>query len=135
MTSARDRETPGDGPITLINVFEVPAERVEEFFAQWRTIPAPIMAASPGFRDARLHRAVSSEARFQFVNVAHWDSKADLDAALGSDARQAAIRALSEDSEMWFAAYPEVYEVIAELRPGEVRSPVEETNSPGVAHD
>jgi heme-degrading monooxygenase HmoA len=73
------------------------------------------MAAAPGFRDAKLHRAVSSQARFQLVNVAHWDSQADLEAALGSDAFQNGIRALREDPRMRFSAYPASYEVAAVL--------------------
>jgi heme oxygenase (mycobilin-producing) len=63
MTSVSERHAPRDGPVTLINVFEVPAEEVD------------------AFRDTRLHRAVSPQARFQLVNVAHWDSQAQLDAA------------------------------------------------------
>lgn len=114
MTPAAEPKTPGDGPVTLINLFEVPAGHVEEFIAQWRA-RAKIMAAAPGFRDARLHQAVSSQARFQFVNVAHWDSQADLDAAFGSSAFQDRLQALRQDPEMRFSADPAVYEVVAEL--------------------
>jgi len=114
MTSAGGREPPESGPITLINVFEVPAGQAEGFIVQWRA-RAEIMAAAPGFRDARLHRAVSSQARFQFVNVAHWDSQADLDAAFGSAAFQDRIQALRQDPEMRFSADPAVYTVVAEL--------------------
>lgn len=116
MTSAPGHEPSADGPITVINVFEVPAERVEEFIAQWRT-RAEIMAAAPGFRDARLHRAISPQARFQLVNIAHWDSQADLEAAQGSDAFQDRIRALREDPQPRFSAYPAVYEIAAILDP------------------
>jgi heme oxygenase (mycobilin-producing) len=114
MTSAPGRKTPPDGPVTVINVFEVPAGQVGEFIAQWRA-RAEIMAAARGFRDTRLHRAVSPQARFQLVNVAHWDSQADLDAALGSGAFQDRIRALREDSQPRFSAYPAVYEIAAIL--------------------
>jgi heme-degrading monooxygenase HmoA len=114
MTSAHDHEPPADGPITLINIFEVRAGQVEEFIAQWRG-RAESMAAAPGFRDAKLHRAVSSQARFQLVNVAHWDSQADLEAALSGDAFQNGIRALREDPRMRFSAYPALYEVAAVL--------------------
>lgn len=79
----------------MINIFELPAEQVKEFIAQ-RGVRAKIMAAAPGFQDSRLHRAVSPEARFQLVNIAHWDSQAHLDAALGSGAFQDRIRALRE---------------------------------------
>jgi heme oxygenase (mycobilin-producing) len=114
MTSAPDHETSGDGPITVINVFEVPAEQVEEFIAGWRA-RAEIMAAAPGFRDTRLHRAVSSQERFQLVNVAHWDSQADLEAAQRNGAFQKHIRALYEEPRMRFSAYPGFYEVAVEL--------------------
>jgi heme-degrading monooxygenase HmoA len=114
MTSAPDQKTSGDGPITVINIFEVPAEQVGEFIAQWR-VRAEIMAAAPGFRDTRLHRAVSSQARFQLVNVAHWDSQVDLEAAQGGGAFQERIRALREDPRMRFSAYPALYEVAAVL--------------------
>jgi heme-degrading monooxygenase HmoA len=114
MTSAPGHETPAAGPITVINVFEVPAEHVGEFIAQWRA-RAEIMAAAPGFRDTRLHRAASPQARFQLVNVAHWDSQADLEAAQGSGAFQDRIRALREDPQPRFPAYPAVYEIAAIL--------------------
>ncbi|MFD2417858.1 antibiotic biosynthesis monooxygenase family protein [Amycolatopsis pigmentata] len=62
------------GPVTFINVFEIPREDVEVFKAGWRRL-AGIMASAPGFRDARLHEAISGETRFQLVNVAQWDSE------------------------------------------------------------
>ncbi|MGH2881521.1 MAG: antibiotic biosynthesis monooxygenase family protein [Solirubrobacteraceae bacterium] len=114
MTSAADRKMREDGPITLINVFEVPAEQVDEFIDRWRD-RAKIMATAPGFRDSRLHRAVSPQARFQLINVAHWDSEADLDAALDSGAWQERVRALREDPEMPFSANPALYQAVADL--------------------
>lgn len=115
MASASERTAPHNGPVTIVNVFEVPAEQVEKFIAWWRT-RAEIMAAAPGFRDARLHRAVSPQARFQVVNVAHWDSKAAHDEASGSAAAQDSLRALREDPHMRVSANPAMYEVAAELR-------------------
>jgi len=109
-----DHEPQENGPVTLINIFEVPADQVEEFIAQWR-VRAHIMASAPGFRDARMHRAVSSQARFQLVNVAHWDSQADLEAAQDTGAFQDRIRALREDPQMRFSAYPALYEVVSVL--------------------
>lgn len=114
MASASEREAPHDGPVTVINVFEVPAEQVDKFIAWWRT-RAEIMAAAPGFRGTRLHRAVSSQARFQLVNVAHWDSQAAHDDASGSRASRDRVRALREDPEMRVSANPATYEVITEL--------------------
>jgi heme-degrading monooxygenase HmoA len=114
MASAGEQAAAHDDPITMINVFEVPAEQVDKFSAWWRT-RAEIMAAAPGFRDARLHRAVSSRARFQLVNVAHWDSKAAHDEASAADAARDSIRVLREDPEMRVSANPAAYEVVAEL--------------------
>jgi heme-degrading monooxygenase HmoA len=114
MASASERAAPHDGPITIINVFEVPAGQVERFTAWWRT-RAHIMAAAPGFRDARLHRAVSPQARFQLVNVAHWDSKAAHDEASGSAAAQDLLRALREDPHLRVLANPATYEIAVEL--------------------
>lgn len=115
MTSAPRRTSEG-GPITVINSFEVPAEQVEEFISGWRA-RAEIMAVAPGFRDARLHRAVSSQERFQLVNVAHWDSRADLEAAQRNDAFQERIRALYDEPAR-FSAYPGCYTVAVELGGG-----------------
>ena len=56
------------------------------------------MAEAAGFRDTMLHQAISPQALFQLVNVAHWDSQADLEAAQGSGAFQDRIRALREDT-------------------------------------
>ena len=36
MTSAPGHETPAAGPITVINVFEVPAEQAGNSIARWR---------------------------------------------------------------------------------------------------
>lgn len=98
-------------PVTLINVFEVPEEQVDEFVASWRE-RAAIMSRQPGFRDSRLHRAMGN-ARFPLVNVAHWDSHQALQAATANPEFQAAIRAVSEESEIDFSANPAVYRVIA----------------------
>jgi heme oxygenase (mycobilin-producing) len=68
---ASDKET--GQPVTLINVFEVPTEEVDGFVEGWNRI-AEVLRHKDGFRDTVLHEAVSGEARFQFINIAHWDS-------------------------------------------------------------
>jgi heme oxygenase (mycobilin-producing) len=97
-------------PVTLINVFEVPAEHVDEFVEQWRS-RAQLMSEAKGFRDSRLHRAVSSGARFQLVNVAHWDSQPELEAAQGDPRFQASLRALRGEGRPPFTSSPAVYRV------------------------
>jgi len=81
-----------DESVTFINVFEVEREDLEAFKAGWRGL-AEIMASAPGFRDARLHEAISVDTRFQLVNVAHWDSeRAWHEAAANPEMRAAAQR-------------------------------------------
>lgn len=62
-----------DDPVTFINVFEIPSDEVDEFITRWRE-RARLMSTAPGFRNAQLHRATSSETRFQLINVARWES-------------------------------------------------------------
>jgi hypothetical protein len=60
-------------PVTIINVFEIPPENVEEFLANRRE-RAEFMRSSPGSDHFRMHRALSTKSRFQLVNVAEWYS-------------------------------------------------------------
>ena len=60
-------------PVVLINPFEVAPGAEKEFMRSWRAA-AEYMKRQPGFIDTALHRALRPDARFQFVNVAHWES-------------------------------------------------------------
>ncbi len=60
--------------ITLINVFEVTQVGKEDEFIQLWNETAYLMKKEPGFIDTKLHRSLDSKARFQFVNIAHWES-------------------------------------------------------------
>jgi hypothetical protein len=62
-----------DKPVTLINVFEIATADLEAFVAQWEK-RAALMCTKPGFRSFHLYRALSSDARFQLINVAEWDT-------------------------------------------------------------
>lgn len=101
--------------VTLINVFEVPADQLDDFVAGWRR-RAAVMAGAPGFQDSRLHRAISAGARFTLVNVAHWDSQEALDAALANPE----FRRNVPDGARG-VANPAVYEVVAEFTADEPR--------------
>ncbi|MEU7768995.1 antibiotic biosynthesis monooxygenase family protein [Nocardia sp. NPDC049190] len=98
-----------DHGVTFINAIEVPAERVDEFIAQWRE-RAMLMRTAPGFRDVRLHRALSPDARFQLVNVAHWDSAEACEAA---GANPTVVTSVDEAGKI-AGANPGLYEVVAE---------------------
>lgn len=67
-------------PVVLINVFEVPVEAEQEFLAWWKN-SSEALKKEPGFIDARLHRHLHPGMRFQFVNVAHWESEEALNIA------------------------------------------------------
>lgn len=67
-------------PIVLINVFEVPSGMEEAFLAWWKN-SSEALKQEPGFIDATLHQTLKAEARFQFINVAHWETPQALDQA------------------------------------------------------
>ncbi len=71
--------------VVLINPFEVPQETSDEaFLAGWQSA-AEHLRRQPGFIDAQLHRALSPDARFRFINVAHWASPEAFRAAVTSE--------------------------------------------------
>jgi len=95
--------------ITLVNCFEVPAGREDEFFALWQQVNT-YMRAKPGYLEHNLHRSLAPDARFRFVNVARWTSQADFDAA-----HDDGFRALVSRPE-WaaFRPFSTLYEVVHE---------------------
>jgi heme oxygenase (mycobilin-producing) len=100
------------GPVTFINVFEVPVEQIDTFIAHWREL-AKIMSTAPGFRGLRLHRALSPRTRFQIINVANWESPQAWEVATANPEFQDGLRALAEDTEVQISANPALYEVVA----------------------
>ena len=110
-SASEDINPQGGGAVTFINVFEVSVEQIDTFIAHWRGL-AKIMSTAPGFRNARLHRALSSQTRFQIVNVANWESPQAWEAATANPEFQDGLRALAEDTEVQFSANPALYEVV-----------------------
>jgi heme-degrading monooxygenase HmoA len=108
----RDNSQSNDSPVTLINVFEVPAEHVDAFVAGWRE-RAALMSTKPGFLSTRLHRALSPQARFQLVNVARWESRKAFEAATANTDFQERITAASSDPRVPISANPDFYRVVA----------------------
>lgn len=99
-----------DTPVTFINVFELPADQVDTFAEGWRERER-FMSTMPGFRDSTLHRAVSGDARFQVVNVAHWDSADAFRAATAHPEFRELIRKVATDPNVKVTANPALYEV------------------------
>ncbi len=95
--------------VTLINCFEVPEGREEEFFTLWKEVNAH-MRVKPGYLEHRLHRSLAPNARFRFVNIAKWTSMESFQAAHDEQ-----FRALVSKPE-WaaFPHHPALFEIIHE---------------------
>jgi len=93
--------------VTLINSFEVPAGREEEFFSMWKQVNT-YMRAKPGYLEHKLHRSLTPDAKFRFVNVARWESLEQFNAA-----HDEGFRALVTNTD-WaaFIPHPVLYEVV-----------------------
>jgi heme-degrading monooxygenase HmoA len=71
--------------VILINPFEVSAgTNDDEFLRGWERA-AEYMRRQPGFVSTRLHRALSPDARFGFVNLAEWESPQAFQGAVSSE--------------------------------------------------
>jgi heme-degrading monooxygenase HmoA len=93
--------------IRYINCFEVPEGRDDEFMAAFAEVN-DFMASRPGYLGHRLHRSLSSDARFRFVNYVEWESVDHWRAAHGEEFR--ALVAKPEWSDI--TAVPSLYEVV-----------------------
>jgi heme-degrading monooxygenase HmoA len=94
----------GDG-VVLVNPFEVPPDRDDDFEAGWQR-SRDFLAGQDGYLDTALHRSLMPNAEFRYVNVAHWRSPQTFQAALGRPdfpGRQAP-----------FPAHPALYQVVVE---------------------
>ena len=89
----------------LINPFEVPGDLDDDRFLEGWGQAADYMRSRPGFVGSRLHRAVSPNARFRFVNVAEWESPQDFRAAVTSPEFQAMAAGTPPN-------HPALYEVV-----------------------
>lgn len=108
----QDSSQTSDSSITLINVFEMPSEHVDALVDGWRE-RAALMSTKPGFLDTRLHRTLTLQARFQLVNVAHWESREAFEAATADAEFQERIGAATADPQAPISANPGLYEVVA----------------------
>jgi heme-degrading monooxygenase HmoA len=97
--------------ITLINSFEVPAGREDQFLQFWKQVNA-YMQKKPGYIGHKLHRAIAPEAPYRFVNVARWSSLAQYQAAHDAGFREL----VSDPAGSAFTPHPFVYEVVHEAQ-------------------
>lgn len=95
--------------ITLVNCFEIPNGREDEFFTLWQQVNT-YMRGKAGYLSHKLHRSLTLDARFRFVNVAQWASLEDFNAA-----HDEGFRALvSQSAWVRFRSFPTLYEVVHE---------------------
>jgi quinol monooxygenase YgiN len=80
LLNRKEKRMSMSSPVVLINVFEVPAGTESDFIEWWKR-SSEAMKKEPGFIDARLHRSRKPDARFRFINVAHWETEEALDLA------------------------------------------------------
>ena len=60
--------------VTLINVFSVPKGNEEEFMSWWQDARGSITKQT-GFISGKFHRSIKPESKFNFINVALWESE------------------------------------------------------------
>ena len=94
-------------PVVFINLFEVPADRDEEFLAEWREVN-DYMRNKPGYQGHRLHRALAGDAKYRYANVATWESA---DAWRGAH-DEGFRRLVTQPQWREFPSLPTLYEVV-----------------------
>jgi heme-degrading monooxygenase HmoA len=99
------------GPVTLVNSFRVSPDGDEAFQALWERT-SRYFVRQPGFRSLRLHRAVSHDAAYRWVNVATWDSEAAFRAAHATEEFRRVVTAPGWEE---FPSSPVLFEVVTEV--------------------
>jgi len=92
-------------PVILINAFEVPPGEDEAFLAGWER-QRDLLRDQDGYISTRLHRSLSPDADFRFVNVAQWSSAEAFRAAVGRPEFRA--------GGFPYTAHPALFEVVRE---------------------
>ena len=95
-----------DGPVVLINQFNLAPEDTERFLRVWAD-DAAYMKQQPGCISAQLHRGIAGSTTF--INVAVWESAAALGRAFGSPEFQARAARYPEST----VASPHVFTKVA----------------------
>lgn len=95
--------------VTLVQVFEVPEGREEEFLDKWVALTESLKSAA-GFYGTRLLRRTSDRVgTFAFVNIASWESAGAWLSSTSRDTFQALLPAM-KDFDVTSGVYEVVYE-------------------------
>lgn len=90
--------------VTLINIFEVPAADQAEFIAAWEKT-RDYLKTFPAHIETALHQSLH-DTQFRFVNIAHWTSEDEFNAAVGSQGFREAASGLR------WPFHPALYQVV-----------------------
>jgi len=103
---AEDRPS-SDAPdgVVLINAFEVPLDGDDAFLAAWEGT-RQFLPSQPGYLATRLHRSISPQADFRFVNIGRYESPQAFQAAVGQPGFRRAAASIQH------RAHPSLYEVV-----------------------
>jgi heme oxygenase (mycobilin-producing) len=98
---------PGEGPggVVLINAFEVPPDGDDAFLAAWEQT-RQFLRGQPGYLATRLHRSLSPEADFRFVNIGRYASPQAFQTAVGQPEFREAAAAIQH------RAHPGLYQAV-----------------------
>jgi heme-degrading monooxygenase HmoA len=90
--------------VTLINIFEVPADDEDAFIAAWEKSRDYLMKL-PAHIETALHQSLHDE-QFRFVNIAHWTSEEEFNDAV----RSQGFRETAAD--LRWPMHPALYQVV-----------------------
>jgi heme-degrading monooxygenase HmoA len=91
--------------VVLINAFEVPEAQDEAFLRGWER-QREFLGTQEGYLSTRLHRSISPDADFRFVNIARWVSERAF--------RDATSRPEFSNAQVRFRFHASLYEVVRE---------------------
>jgi heme-degrading monooxygenase HmoA len=97
--------TDDPGGVVLINAFEVPADGDDAFVAAWEQTRV-FLRGQPGYLATRLHRSLTPEVDFRFVNIGRYTSPQAFRAAVGQPGFREAAAAIQQ------RAHPGLYQVV-----------------------
>jgi heme-degrading monooxygenase HmoA len=97
--------TDDPGGVVLINAFEVPPDGDDAFLAAWEQ-SRQFLRTQPGYLATRLHRSISAQADFRFVNIGRYHSPQAFQAAVGQPGFRQAAAAIQH------RAHPGLYQVV-----------------------
>jgi heme-degrading monooxygenase HmoA len=93
------------GGVVLINAFEVRPDADDAFVSAWEAT-RQFLRDQPGYLATRLHRSLSPDTRFRFVNIGRYESLQAFQAAVGQPGFRQAAAAIQH------RAHPSLYEVV-----------------------